>query len=43
MIKVADKRKGEIIRVVNPVQNFEVDAEIVSPHFYDPKGERQRG
>ena len=42
-IKRGHERKGEIIRVVNPVQNFEVDAEIVSPHFYDPKGERQRG
>ena len=42
-IKRGHERKGEIIRVVNPVQDFEVDAEIVSPHFYDPKGERQRG
>ncbi len=42
-IKRGHERKGEIIRAVNPVQNIEVDAEIVSPHFYDPEGARQRG
>jgi len=36
------ERKGEIIRAVNPAQGREVEVEIVSPHFYDPVGGRQR-
>ncbi|MBT4567043.1 MAG: sarcosine oxidase subunit alpha, partial [Marinovum sp.] len=42
-IKRGHERKGEIIRVVNPARNIEVEAEIVSPHFYDPEGGLQRG
>ena len=35
-IKRGHERIGEIIRVVNPVRSSEIEAEIVSPHFYDP-------
>ena len=42
-IKRGHERKGEIIRVVNPARSIEVEAEIVSPHFYDPEGGLQRG
>ena len=42
-IKRGHERKGEIVRVVNPARNIEVEAEIVSPHFYDPEGGLQRG
>ena len=37
-----DQRKGEIVRAVNPIQNSEIEVEIVSPHFVDPAGERLR-
>lgn len=37
------KRLGEKIRVVNLLAGTEVMAEIVSPHFIDPEGERLRG
>ena len=36
------ERHGEIVRAVNPLQNEEIDVEIVSPHFVDPEGERLR-
>jgi len=42
-IKKGHLRMGEIIRVVNPARGVEVEAEIVSPHFYDPEGGLQRG
>ena len=42
-IKRGHERIGEIIRVVNPARGVELEAEIVSPHFYDPEGGRQRG
>jgi len=41
-IKRGHERKGEIVRAVNPARNSEVEVEIVSPHFYDPDGGRQR-
>ncbi|MCP4183504.1 MAG: sarcosine oxidase subunit alpha family protein [Hyphomicrobiales bacterium] len=41
-IKRGDQRKGEIVRAVNPIQNSEIEVEIVSPHFVDPEGERLR-
>ena len=37
------ERKGEIVRAVDLVRGKDVEVEIVSPHFYDPEGERQRG
>ena len=42
-IKNGHERMGEVIRVVNPALGVEVEAEIVSPHFYDPEGGLQRG
>ena len=42
-IKKGHERMGEIIRVVNPARGVEMEAEIVSPHFYDPEGRLQRG
>ncbi|MCW1920659.1 sarcosine oxidase subunit alpha family protein [Rhodobacter sp. KR11] len=37
------KRMGEKIRVVNLLAGTDILAEIVSPHFIDPEGERLRG
>jgi len=34
-------RIGETILAVNAVRDEQVTVEVVSPHFYDPKGERQ--
>ena len=42
-IKAGHERMGEVVRAVNPAQNKEVQVKIVSPHFYDPDGGRQRG
>jgi len=36
-------RRGETVRAVDFVRGKDVEVEIVSPHFYDPEGERQRG
>ncbi|MDE0533726.1 MAG: sarcosine oxidase subunit alpha family protein [Albidovulum sp.] len=38
-----DERRGETVRAVDLVRGKDVDVEIVSPHFYDPEGVRQRG
>ena len=42
-IKNGQRRMGEIVKVVNPARGVNVEAEIVSPHFYDPEGGLQRG
>jgi len=42
-LKGGDTRKGERLRVVNLLANTDVEVEIVSPHFFDPEGERLRG
>ncbi len=42
-IKRGHERKGEVVRMVNPARNTEVEVEVVSPHFYDPDGGLQRG
>ena len=41
-IKRGSRRLGDVIRVVNPLKGEDVEAEIVSPHFFDPDGERLR-
>ena len=41
-VKDGARRRGEIVRAVNPLKNAEVDVEIVSPHFIDPEGTRLR-
>lgn len=35
-------RSGEIVRAVDSVREKDVEVEIVSPHFYDPQGDRLR-
>ena len=50
-IKRGHERMGEILRAVNPARQSqvggevggEIEVEIVSPHFIDPKGDRLRG
>jgi sarcosine oxidase subunit alpha len=37
------KRTGEIVRCVDLLSNTIVPARVASPHFFDPKGERQNG
>ena len=35
-------RKGDVVRAMNPVEGAEIMVEIVSTHFFDPKGVRLR-
>lgn len=41
-LKSGDTRIGEIIRLVSPLTGVDHDAEVVSPHFVDPEGDRLR-
>jgi len=41
-LKSGDTRKGEIVRLVSPLTNVDLDVEVVSAHFIDPEGERLR-
>lgn len=41
-VKNGAERMGEKMRLVSPVTNLNVDVEIVSAHFVDPDGGRQR-
>lgn len=36
-------RHGEIIQVASPVDRLNLSAEVVSTHFFDPRGVRQNG
>lgn len=42
-LKGGDKKIGSRMRAVNLVGGTETEVEIVSPHFFDPEGERLRG
>ena len=42
-LRDGSKRMGEKIRVVNLLAGTDILAEVVSPHFIDPEGERLRG
>ncbi|SEN30881.1 N-methylglutamate dehydrogenase subunit C [Gemmobacter aquatilis] len=42
-LKGGDSRKGQRLRAANLLAKTEVEVEIVSPHFFDPEGERLRG
>ena len=42
-IKNGNSRLGERVIAVNLLQNKKTEVEIVSPHFIDPEGTRQRG
>ena len=41
-LKDGGNRKGEKMRLVSPLTKVETEVEIVSPHFVDPEGSRQR-
>ena len=43
LIKNGPERLGEKLRYYDPVRGVDALAEICSPVFFDPKGERQRG
>ncbi len=40
LIKNGSKRIGETVRAVDFMRDNHIDLEIVSPHFFDPEGER---
>ena len=42
-LKNGAERMGEVVRAVDLVRGHDVELEVVSPHFYDPEGTRQRG
>ena len=42
-LKNGHARIGDRMRAVNLLAKTEVEVEIVSPHFFDPEGERLRG
>lgn len=41
-IRRGEDRLGEIVIAADPLQDRQVEVEIVSPHFIDPEGERLR-
>ena len=41
-IKRGHDRMGEIVEAADPLRGRSTDVEIVSPHFFDPEGERLR-
>ncbi|MBB4065439.1 sarcosine oxidase subunit alpha family protein [Gellertiella hungarica] len=42
-LKAGDQKIGRRMRAVNLLAGTETEVEIVSPHFFDPEGERLRG
>ena len=42
-LKSGDKKIGKRMRAVNFLNKTDVEVDIVSPHFFDPEGERLRG
>ena len=42
-LKAGDQKIGQRMRAVNFLNKTDVEIEIVSPHFFDPMGERLRG
>jgi sarcosine oxidase subunit alpha len=43
LIAGGPKRHGERVRLVDPVRNGDIEAEVCDPVFYDPAGERLHG
>ncbi|MEP0942791.1 MAG: sarcosine oxidase subunit alpha family protein [Rhizobiaceae bacterium] len=43
LLKNGKGRQGETVRVVSFVDQQVLSARVVSPHFFDPQGERQNG
>jgi sarcosine oxidase subunit alpha len=41
-LQVGDQRHGEVVRAWSGLHDSETLVEVVSPHFYDPEGGRQR-
>ncbi len=41
-LKAGDQKIGKRMRAVNLLTNVDTEVEIVSPHFFDPEGERLR-
>ncbi|MBO0332619.1 sarcosine oxidase subunit alpha family protein [Sneathiella sp. CAU 1612] len=41
-LKKGDQRHGDVIRIVNPLSDGDIEAKVTSPHFIDPEGERLR-
>ncbi len=41
-LKSGEQRMGEIMSATDPLRGVDVEVEVVSPHFLDPKGERLR-
>ncbi len=42
-LKAGDRKIGSRMRAVNLLAGTDTEVEIVSPHFFDPEGERLRG
>jgi sarcosine oxidase subunit alpha len=42
-LKAGDRKIGQRLRAVNLLTGQDTEVEIVSPHFFDPEGERLRG
>ncbi len=42
-LKNGAERLGEILRAYDPIRGKDTEVEVVSAHFYDPEGARQRG
>jgi methylglutamate dehydrogenase subunit C len=42
-LKGGDRKIGQRMRAVNLLSGLDTEVEIVSPHFFDPEGERLRG
>ena len=41
-LKQGESRLGEVIRIVSPLDNLDIEGGVISPHFVDPEGERLR-
>ena len=42
-IRRGSERLGEVVVAADPLRGSRIDVEIVSPHFFDPQGDRLRG
>ena len=42
MVRGGRERMGSTLYVSDPLSGTHFPVEVVSPHFFDPKGERQR-
>ena len=42
-LKAGDQKIGQRMRAVNFLNKTDTEVDIVSPHFFDPEGERLRG